>query len=273
MATQLTTRPSTTMAVAGDWHGDVTWSLRAIAALPDEVTLLIHLGDFGLMGTGFDRLIHKVHRACVNRDLDIRVLPGNHENHAWIARQPIDADGLIVVAPRIRLYPRGYRFTVDGVSFCAVGGAVSVDQGRRTWGKSWWPEEEVTEGEADAIAAAGHAAIMLCHDAPLGSGAPGLPEKELIESAGRAIVDKAYLHQRRIRGIADALTPDRILHGHMHSRHTHAVTWAATHGGHYNCTVDGLACNGMTGNLVLLTVNDGDVTVTDIATPPHGRWR
>ncbi len=111
-----------------------------IAAIPDEVDRLVHLGDFGLMGSGFDTFLYKVNRAAAARGVDVRVVPGNHENYDWIARQPTDGDGLIA-ADWIRLFPRGYRFTVEGVTFCAVGGAVSVDQGRRTPGKSRWPAE------------------------------------------------------------------------------------------------------------------------------------
>lgn len=264
---------ATTIAIAGDWHGNTGWALRAIAAIPDDVDLLIHLGDFGLMGAGFDRYLHKINRASTARDLQIRVLPGNHENYGWIAKQPTDTEGLIDVAERIRLYPRGHRFSVANVSFCAVGGAVSVDQGRRTPGRTWWPNEEVREDEAEAIANGGHVDVLLTHDAPLGSDAPGLPQRELVEWAGAEVVAKAYLHQKRIRQITDALSPSRLLHGHMHARYTRTLVSEDPVGHPYECIVDGLSCDDMVGNVVLLTVDGGRTDLRDLAVDPQGRPR
>ena len=259
---------STTIAIAGDWHGNSGWALRAIAAIPDDVDLLIHLGDFGLMGEGFDRFLHKVNKAAVARDLQITVLPGNHENYRWIAAQRVDDNGLVVATDRIRLYPRGHRFVVEDVSYCAVGGAVSIDQGRRTAGQTWWPQEEVREDEAEAIANGGHVDVLLTHDAPLGSGAPGLPQRELVEWAGAEVVAKAYLHQKRIRKITDALSPSRVIHGHFHARYTRTLI-SEDPGGHpYESTVDGLACDDMAGNAVLLTVDGSRTELHDLVVEP-----
>lgn len=255
---------ATPLAVAGDWHGDSEWIHLCLRNLDPDIRTIVQLGDFGLMGARFPNLLHKIDRVCEARDLTVFVVPGNHENHDWIERQPVDDDGLIVAGKRIRLFPRGWRFRIDDVTFCAVGGAVSVDQGNRMHGRSWWPQEEITEADVERIIAAGPADVLLLHDAPLGADPPALPHRELIEWAGARIVSLAYLHQERVRAIADALRPRRVLHAHFHARYSRSVDWTGIDGNRYRCLVDGLACEHMAGNLVRLDVDGSNMTVTDL---------
>ena len=254
-----------TVGVAGDWHGATGWAKRAIEALPDHVRTLIHLGDFGFMGSNFvGEYVHKVNRFALDRDLTILVVPGNHENYDWLAKQPVDDDGRTVAAQRILTLPRGYRFAIGGLTACAVGGAVSVDQGRRTPGKTWWPQEEISEDQATEIAVAGPVDLLFTHDMPLDSGCPSLRHQDLVNWAGERIASTSYAHHRRVRDITEALTPSRLLHGHMHNRYTNKVTWNSVDGQPFDCTIDGLACDGMEGNLALLRIDGGDSRVTDL---------
>ncbi|MEI6624171.1 MAG: metallophosphoesterase [Actinomycetes bacterium] len=260
---------TTGVGIAGDWHGATPWALDCVRALPEDVRTLIHLGDFGLIGSGWDRYLFKVNREASRRDIDIKVVPGNHENHDYIARQPLDGDGMIIAAERVKLFPRGYRFTIEQVSFCAVGGAVSVDQGHRTPFTSYWPAEELDDATVAQITNQGHADVLLTHDAPLGALPPTtMSNRELVEWAGSEIASKAYLHHRRVRALTDGLSPRLHLHGHFHVRHTQTVTWPGNDAQGYTCDIESLACEGMEGNMVMLIIDDTSTTVTPIPTPP-----
>jgi len=261
-----TTRIGTTrLGIAGDWHGNTTWAKAAIEVLPDDIDLLIHLGDFGFMGSNFvASYLHKVNKWAQQRGLTIWVVPGNHENYDWLATQPVDAQGRTIAAPNVLALPRGHRFMVGDLSACAVGGAVSIDQGRRTIRKTWWPQEAITDEEAAATIEGGHADLLFTHDMPLDSGCPGLSQRDLIQWAGVIVANDAYVHHRRVRDIVEALTPSNLIHGHMHERYTNPVAWKSTDGEPCDCVIDGLGCDGMRGNLGILTVDGSAVTITDL---------
>lgn len=266
----MTPTEPTSVAVAGDWHGNASWAIKCIRHLAEhtDVTLLLHLGDFGYMGEGFDRYIHKVSREAAKAGVTIWVLPGNHENYDWLAKQPIDNQGRTITSPGILALPRGNRFTVAGVTFCAVGGAVSVDKGSRTFGRSWWPQEEITETEMNTISAGPPVDVLLTHDAPMGCATPRMDRRSFLDWVGPVVASEADAHQTRVRNIVDALHPRLLLHGHMHARYSETVEWVTPDYKPYACRIEGLACDDMEGNQILLDLTDPtNLTVTDL-TPP-----
>jgi len=252
-----------TIAFAGDWHGRTGWAVTMIGLLPDDVQDIIHVGDFGLMGEGLTEYVTKVSRAATRTNRRILVVPGNHENYTWLNKQPRSNDGAIPLTDTITVAPRGYRWTINSTSFAAAGGAVSVDKRRRVGGKSWWPQETITDDEETNICAGGHADILVTHDAPMGSGVPSMPRDALVAWAGADIAAEAEDHQRRVRRITNALTPRMLVHGHFHTRYTHPVTWVDTNGQPYDSTIHGLSCDGEAGNIILTTITDTIGTVTD----------
>ncbi len=254
---------TTRIALAGDWHATTWWARDCVNSLPDDVKLLIHLGDFGLMGPTRADYITAVNECAASRDLDVWVIPGNHEDYDWLEQRPVDDDGVAQIAERVFVLPRGYRFVIERVVFCAVGGAVSIDQGQRTMGTTWWPQEEITEAEVMEVSSGGHADVLLTHDAPINADPPSMPHADLTQFAGVAVADKAYLHHRRVQDICDALTPRRLLHGHFHSRYTRPITSTGPGGDPYECVVDGLACDRLAGNLVLTTIDGGAETIEE----------
>src|SRR5688572_3564341 len=123
----------TTVRFIGDVHG----RFKAYKALIRAVPRSIQVGD---MGVGFFKWPHgeaaqnPPHDAMVSGDH--RFIRGNHDNPAvcrtqsqWIA------DGHIE----------------DGMMF--VGGGVSIDQALRHQSFDWWPEEELSPAELDAMIA------------------------------------------------------------------------------------------------------------------------
>lgn len=256
------------IAIAGDWHGDQRWSELLISSLPDDVDLLIHLGDFGYMGNNGRDFAHTVTLACADKGIDLLVVPGNHENYDWIEQLPIDAEGRLTLSDRVRLAPRGYRFELAGTSFCCVGGAVSVDQDRRIEGATWWPQEELTAAEVESICAGAPVDVLLTHDAPLGAEPPALPHETFTQIFGQAIAAKAVAHHALVRKITDSLSPSYLLHGHFHERYTREVEWESADGsGTYRCQIDGLGAEWDRGNTVIATVEGGRLALEKFVPP------
>jgi Icc-related predicted phosphoesterase len=235
---------STPVAFAGDWHGNTEWALRCVDYLDEQgdVRTLIHLGDFGFMGS-IAAYLDAVHHRAEEANINIFVVPGNHENYDWIESQSIDSNGLIHITNRIHAYPRGHRVHINGVSFCAGGGADSVDKRHRTTGKSWWPQEELTDSETETIRQQDRVEVLLTHDSPYGANTPKLPQQDFIRWVGAHIAQQSEEHQRRIRKICDALQPRILIHGHYHFRYSDNHIWKAATGFPYAITIEGLDCD------------------------------
>lgn len=210
----------TTVALAGDWHGNTTWALRAITQCAAAgITRIYHLGDFGIWpGRAGAHYLDQVDRATQEHDVAIWVTPGNHEDYSQINALPApDAgNGLLPLRRRITVIPRGHRWRHGGRTFVSLGGAPSIDYEHRTEHVSWWRDEAITPAEADRVAAGGYADVMLAHGAP-NSGTDavaaivddprGWSSAALAYAAeGRTLMDIA------VRGVQ----PKVFAHGHYH---------------------------------------------------------
>lgn len=256
------------IAIAGDWHGDQRWADLLISSLPDDIKLLVHLGDFGYMGSNGRAFAHEVTKACADKGVELLMIPGNHENYDWIEQLPLDAEGRQTLSDHIRLAPRGYRFELEGMTFCCVGGAASVDQARRIEGATWWPQETLTQEDVKEICAGDPVDVLLTHDAPLGAEPPALPHDTFVQISGQRIANMAIDHQTLIREIADSLTPRHLLHGHFHERYIREVEWENfDDSGTYKCQVDGLGAEWDRGNTVIATVGSGHIALEKFVPP------
>lgn len=74
---------------------------------------------------------------------------GNHDNHDWWAKQQVSE----MFGGKVQIHPhaanivhlmRGEVYTIDGMTFFAFGGGVSIDKQYRTEGVSWWAGEQAT---------------------------------------------------------------------------------------------------------------------------------
>lgn len=252
--------------VAGDWHGDLSWAFACVrTARASKVDTIVHVGDFGFWpGSNGVAYLDGLNRMCTDLGVHLRVLPGNHDNYDYLESLATDTDGVSHPRSHIAALPRGYRFMIGDLNACAVGGAVSVDKAQRTFGRSWWPQEEITDAQQARIVAAGPTDILFTHDAPMGVATPKLPRADFLRWVGPTVATQSDHHQLRITRIADALTPQLLIHGHFHARYTDTLTSTAEAGtGTYTCTVEGLACEHMNGNLVELTVDGSAWTLMD----------
>lgn len=125
-----------------------------------------------------------------------------------------------MIRSHIVALPREHRWTHRGRSFVSFGGVASIDFEFRRLGRSWWMEELPTVEEVEALAAGGHAEIMISHDSP----APGTPFANRIRATPNGWSTDALAYAdvgaRRITAAWDAVAPDVLVHGHFHVQDT-----------------------------------------------------
>jgi hypothetical protein len=212
------------VVVAGDWHGDIPWSLSVVAKLPELLPgeyprVLLHAGDFGVWtNDDSDAFLDQLNSSLGRSEGIIYFIDGNHEDHRYLHYLAGTPNPTAPVQLRDRIFwlPRGYRWTWHNRTWLALGGAVSLDQADRTSGIAWFPEEEITEAQGRRIMEDGPADVMLTHDAParvplrLDPTGDGWDRDALARSAS---------HRERLQTVVDAVKPSYLIHGHYHLEH------------------------------------------------------
>lgn len=144
--------------VCGDLHGKTDLNKIKIAKWPEQRELskedvLIQLGDFGWIwhkiGTNPDQEYWC--NWLSTRKYTLLVVLGNHENYDEIEELPwtemfggqvqyYESVGRFGTG-RIYFAKRGEIYNINGKTFWAFGGALSIDKDTRTPGVSWWEGE------------------------------------------------------------------------------------------------------------------------------------
>ncbi len=255
--------------VAGDIHGNETFLRTYLypTAARHGAEAIVQLGDFGYWehtsdGTEF---LDDVQQLADAYGIPMYWLRGNHDKVslclALYGGRRTD-DGFVICRPRVFHIPDGHIWTWAGTRLRAFGGAYSIDkawrldlerkrgralaakeEGRRlagrppmpvpsTAGTVWFPEEEPTDAEFDALLAADTdpVDIMLSHDKPFGAVTP-VPLKDLPE---------CLPNQRRLQRAMVQHQPGLWLHGHLHFQYTDRVICGDDH---RFTTVVGLSCD------------------------------
>lgn len=252
------------LLVAGDVHGDINHLMKLIReAVAQDCQAILQVGDFGFWLHRSDdvRSLRKISKVLDEAGVDLFFIEGNHDDYSklWGYKHPM-RDGWPTIGERIYFIPRGTRWTWQGKRFLAVGGAVSVDRSSRLRHEAksgkphtkWWPQEALTEEQADLFAAGGEADIVISHDAPLGASIDGT---DIIDGKNDP---ETTDNRRRLRRIIDAAGPELIIHGHYHQRYS----------GEYpsyplgrSIAVEGLGMNGM-GEKSFLILDAATLTVS-----------
>jgi predicted phosphodiesterase len=207
------------IGVCGDWHGDGVWGALVIGyATARGASAIVHLGDFG--EHFHPRYLRTLDRALAVGEVPLLFVDGNHEDHRWLARQPLDERGLRRISDWVWHLPRGFRWQWAGLRFLALGGAHSVDGiWRRKEGELWQREERITDEQAAAVAAAGPADVLVAHDCPTGVPIPGIdvrgPDDPPVKFPMIELL-RAAEHRQILRGVVDQVQPRAIWHGHYH---------------------------------------------------------
>lgn len=187
----------------GDTHGRIDVVIRAIAAArAARVDTIFQLGDFGFVWPGHNKLAD-LHQLLDDAGMRMIVLDGNHDHHQGLAETAWHQ------YPWLRYMPRGTVETFGQTRVGFLGGAASIDRDNRTVGVNWWPTEEITDADVEALAPCD---VLLTHDAP--EVPPKLPAWPFPVSAQ---IDRALGRSREMVARAvERACPRLLVHGHYH---------------------------------------------------------
>ena len=208
--------------LVGDTHGNPRWTPFVIdQAQKLGADLIVQLGDFGYWPRDRrgSRFLDTVEQALRDSGLPMWFIDGNHEDHTML-RSGDTPPGLVPVSDHLTYVARGTRWTWGDTEWLAVGGASSVDRHLRTTGFDWFEDEFMTPEQLAAVEKAGHADVVVAHDAP--AGVEFIPawhaKTELPAGQGwpaDALADSAA-HSQRMRHLLDVVQPRAWFHGHHH---------------------------------------------------------
>lgn len=241
--------------LAGDWHGNETWAKGVIAHAGQRgIPVIVHLGDFGFWvpGESTEAYLSDVEDACARNGVILLWVDGNHECFPSLYDLPVDpSTGVRKISDHVFHLPRGFRWTWFGKTWMALGGAHSVDRLDRIPGRSWWPEEHLTDDEAAKAIGGGLVDVIVAHDAPDRVAIPGLRPGSFPASE----VDAGDEHREKVGKVVDATRPSVLFHGHYHVRYEARRSLP----GHASTAVIGLADDGssrvLSDNAVVLSLD------------------
>lgn len=247
----------TKMMVLGDTHGstqEATFAVQNASAL--GIGTIIQCGDFGYWpGLGGVQYLDELNAALIDEDVMLVFLDGNHDWHDQLERDmkynPKNMWGQVFIRSNILYSPRGCKFKLEGKMFMTVGGAVSVDKQWRTPGKSWWPQEQLSDADLDVILtrhenSPGKIDYLFTHDCPTNAPFRGRMKND----------EESQIHRQRMDRLGKAIQPDMWFHGHMHTK------FDGYDFPEYESTtkVYGLECDGMRWNWGVLDTEDDSFT-------------
>lgn len=207
----------TKILVVGDTHGDISFASKACrVAEKHMIDTVIQVGDFGIWdhikeGVYF---LDKLDENAGNRGVRWIFLPGNHENYERLENYELVAEeqdlwtdeGFVPIRDNVLYTGKVNTWTWEEKTFKAVGGAVSIDKYARVPGKSWWPQEQLTDDEL-AFAKRNRADYLFTHDCPTNAPFGGRLKPDLDSVA----------HRQKMDEVGRATQARIWLHGHMHS--------------------------------------------------------
>lgn len=231
------------LLVIGDLHGNTSHALALLReATQRGCERVFALGDFGAWEhtPAGRRYFDVVNKAARKDDVMVYFLDGNHDKTSLIHElydDKRDDEGFLTCRSNLRYAPRGHRWTWEDTRFAAFGGAYSVDKQRRlAWEAHrankaaehrkygsvrkrstaaetlWFPEEQMTDAELDALLGADSSPvdILFTHDKP----------RDAHPDFNRKKHPDCLPNQARIQRVVDTLRPAVMFHGHLHYRYT-----------------------------------------------------
>ncbi|MQB01332.1 MAG: hypothetical protein GEU78_13740 [Actinobacteria bacterium] len=203
----------------------MTHVIRDVAS---DVDAIVQLGDFGWFpdtSWGIE-FIAAIATQAKRRRVHVHFIDGNHEDFGdlfFMKEVPEEADdvtpeGFIRLRSHLNYIPRGTRWEWDGVSFLALGGAYSIDKDGRIEGRSWWPQEDITDDDVRRCGA-DPVEVMLTHEAPMG--ALDTPSFESVPMKAHARASEA--NRIKIRNVMNDCRPRLLVHAHHHHRYETVV--------------------------------------------------
>jgi hypothetical protein len=235
--------------LAGDTHADMANADFLIEQAEFfDCSRIFQLGDWGyIWPNSLDMTKHiRLQEKLAEYGIIMDFLDGNHEWFAEWARIGLDINGLEAQAlsPNLIYHPRGSVWEWDGVTFMAMGGAVSVDKQRRTEGLTWGPEETIKDADVERAISQGKVDVLFSHDSPeLGSF--WRLKRHLRENGmgPHPKLQRESLENRlQLARVVRAAQPTNLYHGHYH--YSYKEHGYITERGQESLRIMGLDCNG-----------------------------
>lgn len=199
----------------GDTHGTISNILKADRIYGLDNDIVIVAGDFGYIWSDMTLVgnIEMLQEYMVERNTILAFVDGNHENFELLYQFPTETycGGVIHrIAPNIIHLTRGQVFTFHGQTFFTMGGANSIDKGRRRNRVSWWEEEDITaydieQAQINLEAYGYNVDYVISHTCP----------QEIKKATGFKLEYDSY-NENILSDIAEATTFKHWYYGHMH---------------------------------------------------------
>lgn len=139
--------------LTGDIHGNPITTLST-KAFPEQKNLtkkdvVIILGDFGVLWSHLRTKEESRNLQWLDdRNFTTLFICGNHENFDLLNNLPekeLYGERVGIASHSVLHLRRGVNYRINNRNILTVGGAHSHDRAYRTWGKSMWKEEEITD--------------------------------------------------------------------------------------------------------------------------------
>lgn len=211
---------------AGDWHSNTQWMQRCLKAVAAAgLTYMVHVGDFGALWPG-DRLKGSSFTARLTKDLHdygitLVFVDGNHDHHPALRALELNDEGFGYITDQLLYAPRGHRWTLQGLTYGALGGAHSINKRWLKAGENWWPEEDITDGDVRALGA-DPLDVLITHDVPAGI------DLEQMFTLPEALERESHANRIRLLDAARATNPQLVFAGHWHQRRTQLLRGSET---------------------------------------------
>jgi len=126
------------IVVCGDFHGEFG-SVNTFLNKHPEIDTILQCGDFGYWPK------YPIRTTLKNKTTQIFWCDGNHEDHEAI-KKIVDSGEIQPVFQNVFYMPRGTVLVLpDFRKVLFMGGGLSIDKAYRIPGKSWFPEETITQ--------------------------------------------------------------------------------------------------------------------------------
>lgn len=233
----------------GDTHGD-RFNFRLMYALAErlDVSRVFVVGDFGYYPNlpDFSSALALVSNLACSSQIPLYFCDGNHEDLYSLGVVSADRTQFHEVLPCIFWSPRGHVWDWEGIRFCSMGGAHSIDRSSRIIGSTVFPDVELISASDSMSIMGKRCDILFTHDTLEEINLRVLPYEE------------SASNRRNLSQIAHELSPTLLVHGHYHRHVDQTVTL-----GDKSTRVCGLACNKRPDQFALL---DGlDLTFVDMS--------
>jgi len=210
---------ATSVAVAGDWGGQIQWARKVVREVAGaRLRTIVHLGDLGVLMPGRlgNRFTINLEQNLEENDVRLVLVDGNHDAHPRLRRAPFEpASGFRRLGARLWWTGRGTSWSWAGRRLGALGGAYSVDRARLTEGFNLWSLlEEPTEEEAERLRSE-RLDVLFSHDAPA-----GVPLTSWLRLRPAALA-RANRTRELLDGVVAQTQPAVLFHGHWHQAGVH----------------------------------------------------